>query len=100
MGMLPPITKQAYASHNKKLYDSSLKEREASFSASEIRIDASEDDVIDITVTCDGTWARQGFQSLYCVVLVASWDTEKFWMWKFSANTARSVQLIGHGRVV
>ena len=57
MGTLPPITKRAYASHNKKLYDSSLKEREASFAAAaaELRIDASEDDVIDITITCDGT---------------------------------------------
>ena len=61
MGMLPPITKRAYASHNKKLYDSSLKEREAAFAAAaaaELCIDASEDDVIDITITCDGTWAR------------------------------------------
>ena len=33
MGMLPHSTKQAYASDNKKLYDSSLKEREASFAA-------------------------------------------------------------------
>ena len=79
MGMLPPITKRAYASHNKKLYDPSLKEREASFAAAaaELCIDASEDDVIDITVTCDGTWARRSFQSLYGVVVVASWDTGK-----------------------
>ena len=78
MGMLPHSTKQAYASHNKKLYDSALKEREASFAATaELRIEASEDDIIDITVTCDGTWARRGFQSLYSVVVVASWDTGK-----------------------
>ena len=78
MCMLHPITKRAYASHNKKLYDSSLKEREASFAAAaELCIDASEDDVIDIIVTCDGIWARRGFQSLYGVVVVASWDTGK-----------------------
>ena len=40
-------------------------------------MDASEDDVTDITVTCDGTWVRRGFQSLYGVVVVASWDTGK-----------------------
>ena len=31
-----------------------------------------EDQVLDITVTCDGTWARRGFQCLYGVVVVAS----------------------------
>ena len=30
-----------------------------------------------VTVTCDGTWARRGFQSLYGVVVVASWKTGK-----------------------
>ena len=65
IGMLPPITKRAYASHNKKLYDSSLKEREASFAAAaaELCIDASEDGVIDITVTCDCTTDRRGSSS-------------------------------------
>ena len=60
VGMLSPITKQAYASHNKKLYDSSLKESEASFATAvaELLIGASEGDVIDIAITCDGTWAR------------------------------------------
>ena len=28
-------------------------------------------------MTCDGTWARRGFQSLYGVVAVASWKTGK-----------------------
>ena len=27
------------------------------------------------TITYDGTWARRGFQSLYGVVIVLSWDT-------------------------
>ena len=36
-----------------------------------------EDQILDITVACDGTWARRGFQSLYGVVVVASWKTGK-----------------------
>ena len=36
-----------------------------------------EDQVLDITVTCDGTWARQGFQSRYGIVVVASWKIGK-----------------------
>ena len=33
--------------------------------------------VLDITVTCDGTLARRGFQSLYGIVVVVSWKSEK-----------------------
>ena len=36
-----------------------------------------EDQVLDISVTCDGTLARRGFQSLYGIVVVASWKTGK-----------------------
>ena len=36
-----------------------------------------EDQVLDIIVTCDGTLARRGFQSLYGVVVVVSWKTGK-----------------------
>ena len=36
-----------------------------------------EDQVLDITVTCDGTLARQGFQSLHGIVVVVSWKSEK-----------------------
>ena len=55
------------------------REREASFAnaAAELRKDVPEDQILDITVTCDGTWVRRGFQSLYGVVVVASWKTGK-----------------------
>ena len=48
--------------------------REASFAddAAELRKDVPEDQVLDITVTCDGPLARQGFQSLYGIVVVVS----------------------------
>ena len=31
--------------------------------------------VIDVTVTCDGTWAHRGFVAPYGVVAVISWET-------------------------
>ena len=101
VGMLPPITKRAYTSHNKKLYNSSPKAREASFAAAELRINASEDDVIDITVTtCDGPWARRGFQSLYGVVVVASWDTWKVLDVEVLSKHCQLYNSSRHGRVV
>ena len=36
-----------------------------------------EDQVLDITVTCDVTKTRWGFYSLYGIVLVALWNTVK-----------------------
>ena len=53
--------------------------REASFAddAAELRKNVPEDQVLDITVTCDGTLVRRGFQSLYGIVLLVSWKSGK-----------------------
>ena len=40
--------------------------------AAELRKDVLENQVLNITVTCDGTWVRRGFRSLYGIVDVAS----------------------------
>ena len=79
MGMLPPVSQRAYITQNQKLFVASSDVREASFAddAAELRKDVPEDQVLDIIVTCDGTLARRGFQSLYGVVVVASWKTRK-----------------------
>ena len=38
---------------------------------------ATEDDIADVAVSCDGTWARRGFQSLYGIVSAISVQTGK-----------------------
>ena len=79
MGMLPPVSQRVYTTENQKLCIASGEEREASFAdaAAELRKDVPEDQVLDIILTCDGTLARRGFQSLYSIVVVASWKTSK-----------------------
>ena len=79
MGMLPPVSQRAYTTQNQKLFVASGDVREASFAddAAELRTDVPEDQVLDITVTCDGTLARRGFQSLYGIVVVVSWKSKK-----------------------
>ena len=79
MGMLPPVSQRAYITQNQKLFVASGEEQEDFFAddAAELRKDVPEDQVLDITVTCDGTLARRGFQSLYGVVVVVSWRTGK-----------------------
>ena len=79
MGMLPPVSQRAYTTQNQKLFVASGDVREASFAddVAELRKDVPEDQVLDITVTCDGTLARRGFQSLYGIVVVVSWKSGK-----------------------
>ena len=79
MGMLPPIFQRVYTTQNQKLFVASGDVRETSFAddAAELRKDVPEDQVLDITVTCDGTLARRGFQSLYGIVVVVSWKSGK-----------------------
>ena len=78
MGKLPPVSQRVYTTQNQKLFVASGEERDIFFAdaAAELRKDVSEDQALDITVTCDGTWARREFQSLYGVVVVASWNME------------------------
>ena len=80
MGMLPQVSQRGSTTQNQKLFVVSGEERYASFAdaAAELRKDVPEDQGLDITVTCDGTWARRGFQSLYGIVVTASWKTGKF----------------------
>ena len=70
---------KTYNIQNQKLFVAWGEEREASFAyaAAELRKDVPEDQVLDITMTCDGTWVRLGFQSLYDIVVVVSWKTGK-----------------------
>ena len=85
MGMLPPVSQRPYTTQNQNLFVASGEEREVSLAgaAAELRKGVPEDQILDITVTCDGTWARRGFQALYGIVVVASWKTEKCWMWNY-----------------
>ena len=36
---------------------------------------ANQDDVVDVTVTCDGPWSCRWFMANYGVVAVLSWET-------------------------
>ena len=79
MGMLPPVSQRAYTTQNQKWFVASGDMREDSFADddAELRKNVPEDQVLDITVTCGGTLARRGFQSLYGIVVVVSWKCGK-----------------------
>ena len=77
MGMLRPVCAQAYISHNKKILEASRELVSLNFAAAKLCVDARDDELVDVKVTCDGAWSKRSFTALYGVVVVASWDTGK-----------------------
>lgn len=79
MDMLPPVVGSAFMVHNQSLAECALKV------ATDNMINASNhlhrlkgvnpNDILDVKVTCDGTWSRRGFAAIHGVVVVISWDT-------------------------
>ena len=77
MGMLPPLTQTHHSYHYDDIKRATEAEKQSNMSAAAalLRKDADEDEIVDVKVTCDATWQKRGHQSLYGVVVVASWDT-------------------------
>ena len=79
MDMLPPVTPRSFNIHNRALAEASMS------AAMDNMIAASDylhhlhgvdsDEILDIKVTCDGTWFRRGFTAIHGVVAVISYDT-------------------------
>ena len=73
MGMLPPVCAQAYISHNKKTLEASRELVSLNSTAAELCVGARDDELVDVKVTCDGTWSKWGFTALskFCSVCSA-----------------------------
>ena len=78
MGLPPPITDHAFMEHKSEILAAAVEESVESrrVAAQELHRmnDIFSDDILDITVTCDGTWAKQGFTSQFGVVMVLLWE--------------------------
>ena len=72
MNMPGPVAKKSFNTHVKAIarVSQQVAESEMEKAAKEIRVDkkAEEGEPADISVSCDRTWARRGFQSLYRMV--------------------------------
>ena len=79
MGLPPPITDHAFMEHKSDSLAAAVEESVESrrVAAQELHRmnDMSNDDILDIPVTCDGTWAKRGFTSQFGVVMVISWES-------------------------
>ena len=81
MNMPEPVAKTSFTTHVKAIPHVSWQVGEAEMekAVKEVRVlnNAEEDEVVDIAVSCDGTWARRGFQSLYGMVSAIDVQTGK-----------------------
>ena len=79
MNLPPPVTWHGYSTHMEEIARASLQQAQKSREAASEHLHdmhgVKKDDLLDITVTCDGTWSKWGFTAMYGVVVVASWDT-------------------------
>ena len=77
LGLPVSLSKTTYSKYADRLHDAIVAEATESMkiAAEELRRHVSEsqpDDVKNVAVTCDGTWAKRGFTSLHGVVVVIS----------------------------
>ena len=81
MDMLPPLSKPRYSEHNHSIATASEKAAlDDMLSASaylHVLHGSAPTEVIDVSVTCDGTWSKRGFTATYGVVVVISWESGK-----------------------
>ena len=70
MDMLPPVWPSAFNLHNKAMSDASEKTALENMLAASVYLHAlhgaEPTEVVDIAVTCDGTWSKRGFTAVWC----------------------------------
>jgi len=79
MDMLPPVILRSYKIHNRALAEASMSTAiDNTTAASEYlhrfhRVEPNE--ILDIKVTCNGTWSKRRFTAIHSVVAVISYDS-------------------------
>ena len=82
MDLPPPVSKNTFTLHLKAITESAVSQAFSSMleARGEVRKHygaEGEDDIVDITVSCDGTWQRRGYTSLFGAAFIISFDTGK-----------------------
>lgn len=77
MDMLPPVSAPSYMLHSQALADASMSAANDNMIAASAylhRLKGVEpDDILDVKVTCDGTWSRRGFSAIHGLSLRLMW---------------------------
>ena len=78
----PPASRNIYSKHMTVVREKSILQAEDSLrrAREEVREHygvSSDDQVADVLISCDGTWQRRGFSSLFGTVFIISYETGK-----------------------
>jgi len=101
MNMPPPVAYKSYNSHVEHIFEAARKKcRESMHRARELvkqlELDCgqgSEDGFINTAVSCDGTWHKRGFSSLYGASFVISEQTGQVLDYDFMSKTCSTCRL-------
>ena len=77
-----PVSKNAYMTHNQEIEKQAKLQAENSMARAREEVrrlydSESDDDVVDVLVSCDGTWQQRGFSSLFGAVFIITYETGK-----------------------
>ena len=86
LGLPVRLSKATYYKYSQKLHDVAVEEAKQSMQVAAMELHriyaedpslppADDDGIINVTITCDGTWAKRGFTSLHGVVAIISLTT-------------------------
>ena len=79
MELLPPVSASNYLVHNSKIATASVEAASENMRAASVHLhhlfSVAPSEILDVAVTCDGTWSKRGFTATYGVVVVISWLT-------------------------
>ena len=79
MDMLPPVTAVSYSEHNKRLAEVSVEKAQENMLTAAAYLHqlhgVSTTELLDIAVTCDGTWSKRGLTATHGVVVVIAWES-------------------------
>ena len=79
MDMFPPVSGPSYRDHNQHLARVSLECCSENMLAASAHLhqlhSADPRALIDVAVTCDGTWSKRGFTATHGVIVVISWES-------------------------
>ena len=79
MDMLPPVTSPSFIQHNQCLAMSSMNVASENMLAVSAHLhklhDVEPTEVINVAVTCDGTWSKRGFTATHGIVTIIAWES-------------------------
>ena len=79
LDMLPPMGPRSYSEHNQTLAMFSMEVATENMCAASAHLHelrgVGPTEVIDVAVTCDGTWSKRGFTATHGAVMVISWES-------------------------